>query len=96
MATFFDEATVGLIGIQCRDMISQHGYTDHFETPEPRYKAIGKEVTMQVQYAVQQLPTQVFSPSTKSSTTRKTSHPDPFAYPTNNTFYKQKVGPRIK
>ncbi|KAJ0814599.1 hypothetical protein HanPSC8_Chr17g0787611 [Helianthus annuus] len=51
MATFFDEATVGLIGIQCKDMVLKHGYTDRYQTPEPLYEAIGKDVTMQVQYA---------------------------------------------
>ncbi|MFS7977099.1 putative nucleic acid-binding, replication factor A [Helianthus anomalus] len=50
-ATFFDEATIGLIGIQCREMILQHGFADRNETPEPLYQAIGKEVTMHVQYA---------------------------------------------
>ncbi|MFS7945291.1 hypothetical protein Hanom_Chr06g00522491 [Helianthus anomalus] len=51
MATFFDEATVGLIGIQCKDMVLKRGYTGRYQTPEPLYEAIGKDVTIQVQYA---------------------------------------------
>ncbi|MFS7929354.1 hypothetical protein Hanom_Chr04g00331561 [Helianthus anomalus] len=51
METFFNKATVGLIGIQCKDIVLKRGYTDRYQTPEPLYEAIGKDVTMQVQYA---------------------------------------------
>ncbi|MFS7938244.1 hypothetical protein Hanom_Chr05g00437111 [Helianthus anomalus] len=78
-------------------MVLKLGYTDLYQTPEPLYEAIGKQVTMQVQYACSTTPnSSVLSVNKVYDNTLNITVTPLSPTQTNNTYCRQKVGPRIK